>query len=181
MNITVESTIADEHIAAFYEVYAAAFGPMRTRAAARHMLTADEFAAEMTDERIDKYVVWDVSGQPAAIATLATDLSAIPWISPEYFAAQYPDQLADGRVYYLGYTLVKPQYAGKGIHHMLMEQVKRRLATDRAVCGYDVCAFNDAGAIGRVVGDLASAWGARIDRLDVQTYYAACFDQAETA
>src|SRR3954462_4619950 len=108
MRITIEQSIDAEAIDAFYPLYVAAFDPIRTRAAARHMLTAEEFAEEMTDQRIDKYVVWHADGTPIALMTLATDLTAVPWISPEYCTARYPDHMSRGAVYYLGYTLVHP-------------------------------------------------------------------------
>jgi GNAT superfamily N-acetyltransferase len=175
MKISIDHTIAPDAVADFYAVYVAAFDPLRTRAAARHMLTAEEFRAEMTDERIDKYVVRDEAGAIIALGTLATDLAAIPWISPEYFAAHYPEQLARGAVYYLGYTLVKPEHARTGAYRLIMDHLERRCSEDRAVCGYDVCAYNDARTIGRRSASLAESWGARVDQLDVQTYYAASF------
>ncbi len=76
MKITIERTIGAETIEIFYATYVAAFDPLRTNAAARHLLTAEEFAAEMTDERIDKYVAWDDNGRPAALTTLFARMAA---------------------------------------------------------------------------------------------------------
>jgi GNAT superfamily N-acetyltransferase len=172
MKITTERVLAASVVAAFYPLYAAAFAPLRTRAAARHVLTADEFAAEMADERIDKYVVWDDSGAPVAMTTLATDLAAVGWISPEYFAARHPDEFARGAVFYLGYTLVHPEHANQGVFQLMTDTIERRCAEVRAVCAFDVCAYNDAGRVGRRIALLASGnWN--VDAVDVQTYYAA--------
>jgi len=172
VRVTVESTIDTSVVEAFYALYVAAFDPLRTRAAARHVLTAGEFAAEMHDPRIDKYVVWDDGGEPVALTTLATDLSAVAWISPEHMAARYPEHAERGAVYYLGFTLVHPQ-RGHRAFALTIGALTRRLAEDRAVCGFDVCAYNDAGNLGR---SLVRAFGRdRVspDRIDVQTYYAA--------
>jgi hypothetical protein len=181
MKITIERTMSPEAIAAFYPLYVAAFDPIRTRAAARHILTAEEFAAEMTDERIDKYVVWDATGEPVALTTLATDLSAVPGISREYFAARYPAQYARGAVFYLGYTLVDPKHAGQGVFTLMTDRVERRLAQARAVCAFDVCASHDANKVGRRVAALAGSGDANVDAIDVRTYYAASFDQPQSA
>jgi hypothetical protein len=175
MKITVERTIGAEAIAAFYPLYSAAFDPMRTRAAARHMLTAEEFADEMTDERIDKYVVWDDSGVPVALTTLATDLSAVGWISPDYYAARYPEALARGAVFYLGYTLVRPGNTTQGVFQLMTGAIQRRCAEARAVCGFDVSAYNDARKVGKRIGLLGGSGEWSVDAVDKQTYYTASF------
>ena len=174
MMITIERSIDGAAIDDFYALYVAAFGPLRTRAAARHLLSAEEFAGEMTDGRIDKYVVWE-GGRPIALTTVVTDLTAVPWISPDYYAASYPEQFARGAVYYLGYTLVRPEHAGRRVFTMMIERVERKMADERAVCGLDVCAYNDDRQIGRHLAGLGASAGVTVERLDVQTYYAANF------
>ncbi len=178
MKITLESTIDDTAIETFYRLYLAAFEPLRTRAAARHVLTAEEFAADMRDPRIDKYVVRDDAGDPVGLTTLATDLAAVPWISPEHLAARYPEHAARGAVYYLGVTLVHPT-RGRGAFALATEAVTRRRTEDRAVCGYDVCAVNDAGHLGRSLAKIFQRDRVSLQRMDVQTYYAADFSAAE--
>ena len=70
MTITVETAIDDEHAETFYELYLAAFGPLRTRAAARQVLHQGEFFAEMTDARVWKYVAWADDDTPIALTTI---------------------------------------------------------------------------------------------------------------
>jgi hypothetical protein len=180
MNITIEHALIAETVEEFYAIYAAAFEPLRTRAAARHLLTAEEFAEEMADARIDKYVARGADGEVVAIATLATDLAAIPWVSADYFAARYPEHLARGAVFYLGYTLVKPGHAGNGVYLALMEQVAIRSAAAGAVTAYDLCGYNDPHIAPRTA-TLAEAYGGAVERLDVQTYYAARYELPGTA
>jgi GNAT superfamily N-acetyltransferase len=176
VKVTIEHKMSEAAVSAFYPVYVAAFDPIRTRAAARHLLAAEEFEAEMVDERIDKYVVWEDNGEPVALTTLATDLDAVPWISPEYFAARYPDQLARGAVFYLGYTLVRPEYAQQGVFQLMTDAVEQRAAESQGVLAFDVCAYNNARSVGRRVGRLGESVGVSLDAVDVQTYYAATFD-----
>jgi hypothetical protein len=174
MKVTVQPAIDDAAIASFYALYVAAFDPLRTIAAARHLLTADEFAAEMRDPRIDKYVAWDDEGVPVALTTLATDLTAVAWISPDHLAARYPEHAARGAIYYLGYTLAHPERGRRGFA-LTLAMVTRRLSAERAVCGYDFCAYNDGRAFGKGLARLLDRDGASVDRIDVQTYYAAEF------
>jgi len=115
MRITIERSLDPGAVDAFYRLYRAAFAPLRTNAAARHLLSAEEFAAEMADKRIEKYVAWAGNGEPVGLATLTADLSAVPWISPEYYGARYPDHLARGALFYLGYTLVRPDHEQRGV------------------------------------------------------------------
>lgn len=181
MKLTIERSLSPEATAAFYPLYVEAWEPIRTRAAARHLLTAEEFAAEMADERIDKYVVWAGDGEPVALTTLTTDLSAVPWISPEYFAARYPDQTARGAVYYLGYSLVHPRHAGNGVFQLMTDAVQRRCADARGVLALDVCSYNSDRSPGRRVRRLGDSDGVTLSAVDVQTYYVATFDAPRSA
>jgi len=183
VRITVEHTVDP---APFYGLYVAAFAPLRTTAAARHLLTADEFAAEMADPRIDKYVAWDnrgdTGGDAVALTTLTTDLAAVPWVSPEYFAARYPRHHARRAIYYLGYTLVHPDHEGEGLFARIAARLARRMTEERAVCAFDVCAHNDGvHGIGRRIAGLSRSLDMTLDTVDVQTYYAAAFNGPRTA
>lgn len=143
MRITVEQQLHPDTIKALYEVYAQVFGPLRTRAAARQLLTEDEFIAEMCDERIDKYVVWRDDGRPAALTTLATDLNAVPWISQDFYTTRFPDHAARKAIFYLGYTLVHPDLDGEDITAQITAQLVQRIHQSSAVCAFDVPGHDD--------------------------------------
>lgn len=175
MRLTVERVIDPAIVGTFYEMYAAAFGPMRTRAAARHMLNEAEFTAEMADERIEKYVVRADDGEPLALTTMTRDLTAVPWISPDFYLARYPEHAAQGRLYYLGYTLVRPGPNRYGVFKAMLDRIMERFAEERAVCVYDVCAYNDQRAVGRFASVLSRRPDATIETIDVQTYYSLTF------
>lgn len=175
MKVTIEQTMGADAIATLYQVYAQAFDPIRSQAAARHLLTADEFTGEMLDERIDKYVVWDDDGRPVALTTLATDLAAVPWISADYYAAAYPEQTARKAVFYIGYTLIHPDSA-KGIAGRIIAGIVRRMHDNAAVCGFDVSGHNDdVHQIGATMARLSRSLPVRVEPVDVQTYYVANF------
>jgi hypothetical protein len=129
----------------------------------------------MIDERIDKYVVWNDDDQAVALTTVATDLAAVPWASPEFYQARYPEECARGALYYLGYTLVDPQNAGKGAFLMMMDALQRRLNDERAVCGADISAYNETTAVGRRFHANAEFPGVEVVPLDTQAYYAVTF------
>ena len=180
MRITRNCVLPDQVSSVLYGIYTSAFDPLLTRAAARHMLTAEEFAAEMKDPRIDKYVVWNTDDVPIGLTTLTCDLSAIPWVSKEYYASRYPDAAAAGQLFYLGYILVGSPYRRSAAMIMMTSEINRRLSLAHGVLGFDMCGYNDASGIGRHAKKLLAA-SDRIERLDVQSYYGADFRRVDPA
>ena len=140
---TRETVVTDPLAAQFYELYELTFGPLRSRSVARQVLTKSEFYTQMSDPRVDKYIAWSDDGEPVGITTLTKHLESVPWISPEYFAAHYPDHWARHAVYYLGFTLARPSMRQHGFLEAIIEVGMAPLAAERAVMGYDVCAYNN--------------------------------------
>jgi hypothetical protein len=159
----------------FWDLYLASFGPLRTRAAARQVLHEAEFFEEMTDPRVWKYVAWDATGRAVGLTTLTRDLETVPWISPEYYQARYPGHFARQAVYYLGFTLVQKGSRNVLSFAAMIEAVVERLRADRAVCGYDICAFNnEAMRFAENIESMLNRSGlVPVERLDSQTYYVA--------
>jgi hypothetical protein len=172
LTMTIERVMTDQVTTAMYATYTSAFGPLQTKAAARHLLGEDEFAAEMKDPSIDKYTVWDDYHRPIALTTLTTNLAAIPWVSREYYASRYPEAAAQGTLFYLGYILVERAYRRSNALIMMTHQVNRRLHESHGVLGFDMCGFNDRSGIGRHAKKLLAS-SDQIELLDVQSYYAA--------
>jgi len=172
--VTVESIIADEEVDQFYELYLAAFGPLRARAVARQVLHRSEFSEQMLSPRVWKFVAWD-HGRAAGLTTLTQDLSTVPWISPEYFAHRYPEHTARGAVYYWGFTLSMPEKRRNRLFLAMLSAVAEVVAADRGVCGYDICAYNNATMqLASEVEDLSRKLAnVTFDVLDTQTYYSA--------
>ena len=169
-------TVLDEPTARlFWELYSADFGPLRTRAAARQVLHEDEFYEEMADPRVWKYVVHDVTGQPVGLTTLTKHLETVPWISPEYYQARFPQHHARQAIYYLGFTLVAQGSRQMSGFTTMMEAVAERVGADRAVCGYDICSFNNESMRfdEHIEAMLNRTRTVPVERLDSQTYYVA--------
>lgn len=174
MKISIESVLTDKAIEALYPTYVAAFEPLLTKAAARHVLTAEEFAKEMNDPRIDKYLVRDDVGQAVALTTVSSDLSVIDWINAHYYTARYPDVAARGALFYLGYTLVDRTRRRSVALQLMAGELNRRVAEVQGVVGFDICQYNVTHGIGRQPAHLLRSCR-QIETLDTQTYYAADF------
>jgi len=173
--VTVELSIPQAEVERFYDLYVAAFGPLRALAVARHVLHADEFAAQLADPRLWKLVAWDEHDQPCGLTTLTRDLTTVPWISPEYFAAKYPEQWSRNAVYYWGFTLTTPDQRRQRHFLAMMTAVADFITADKGVCGYDICAFNNSTmALGQRVEEmLHQLTSASFEVIDTQTYYCA--------
>ena len=90
-----------------------------------------------------KYVARDAAGEVVGLTTLTRDLSTVPWISPQYFAARYPEHTARDAVFYLGFTLVAPGQRRARVFRAMIEEVVAHVRDARGVCGWDVCAHNE--------------------------------------
>jgi len=176
IRISVEGKVPDDTAARYWTLYRETFGALETRAVARQLLHEEEFFEEMRDPRVDKYVAWQ-DDEVVGMSTLTTHLQTVPWISPAYFAHHYPEHTARDAVYYLGFTLVHRQRRQAHVFRTMVERIVELLVERRAVCAWDICAFNDeviglGENIERIISARAQVSVAPIDR---QTYYSASF------
>lgn len=170
---TVDGGVAER----FWELYLEAFEPLRTRAAARHVLHRAEFEEEMADPRVLKLLAHDEAGEAVGMTTLATDLAAVPWVSPEFFAARYPEHAARGAIWYIGYTLAHPGRRATRTFMDMIDALVAHLAEHRVVCAYDVSRFNDDGMrfADNLRRHLERTRDVTVEEVDRQTYYATTF------
>lgn len=160
----------------FYELYLAAFGHLREAAAARQVLTREEFFAEMADERVTKYVARGRDDELLGLATVITDLDVVPWVSPEYYAARYPEHAARRAIRYVGFMLSHPQRRALAAYPLMVNAILTRSSEERAVLLWDMCRYNeDLGFGASLTALVGRQTGVAVELLDVQTYYGAVF------
>lgn len=176
-DVTFETTVADDVAERFWALYLEAFEPLRTRAAARHVLYREEFDEEMRDPRILKLLAHDRHGEAVGLTTLATDLVAVPWVSPEFFAERYPEHAARGAVWYIGFTLAHPGRRATRTFMDMIDVLVAHLAEHRVVCAYDVSRFNDDSLrfAENLRRRLERTQDVTVETVDRQTYYATTF------
>lgn len=170
---TREHVVEPELTLVFYNLYEAAFGPLRTRSIARQTLTEDEFTAQMVNGAVSKYVAWDAEGNPVGMCTLTQQLDTVPWISPEYFAARYPEHWARRAIWYFGFILAHPSQRHSRFLDQMVEVGVGELAAQGAICAYDICAYNDEmlGLGRRLSESFERTTGVAATRTDTQNYY----------
>jgi hypothetical protein len=170
---TRESVIDPELILVFHDLYETAFAPLRTRSMARQVLDEEEFRQQMVDGAVTKYVAWTLEGDPVGLCTMTNQLATVPWISPEYFAARYPEHWDRGAVWYYGFTLAHPsQRHARFLDQMVAISVVEPLAQG-AICAWDMCAFNaeELGFGPRLSAAFEQTTGRLPDQSDAQNYY----------
>lgn len=172
--VTIAAALDQATTERFYEFYRAAFEPLRTEAAGRHLLTLDEFTEEMADPRIDKYLAWD-GDTVVGMTTVATDITTVPWISSDFYLSRYPEEATRGALYYLGFTLVDPAANTFRAYVNMIDAIAEQMLANRAVCGFDFCNYNATGAVGGMVTSLPRRYGATCTEVDVHLYYAVDF------
>jgi len=125
---------------------------------------------------VHKYVAWDADDVAIGMTTLTTDLETVPWVSPTYFAHHYPEHTARGAVYYLGFTLVHPDYRGTHVFHAMLQAMCQTVIDNQGIVGYDMCLANDEAGLGGSAGRLLSTLAnITIEPIDRQNYYTMTF------
>ncbi len=174
--MTFEQTVDGELADRFWELYRGVRAAAHARAAARHVLHREEFDEEMSDPRVLKLLAHDDDGAAVGLTTLATDLAAVPWVSPEFFAARYPEHAAR-RVWYIGFTLAHPGRRASRTFMDMIDALVAHLAENRVVCAYDVSRFNDDSLrfADNLRRHLERTQDVEVETVDQQTYYATTF------
>ena len=169
---TREPVVAGRTADVLFELYRQAFDPLKTRAAARQVLTQSEFYSQLEDQRIDKYLAWE-GGEPIGLITLTRNLNAVQWISPEYYAARFPDHWARNAIYYLGFALARPSTRTARFLETIVRLCIEPLVAERAIIAYDVCFHNNevldfSKRIAEIVQQFSHS---QPEELDSQLYY----------
>lgn len=170
---TLELVVERELILVFSELYEAAFGGLRTRSIARQVLTEAEFHQQMTNSAVRKYIAWDAAGDPVGMCVLTTDLTTVPWISPEYFAARYPEHWERRAIWYINFLLAHPSQRHNRFLDHIIDVGVGELVEQGAICAYDMCQYNDTelGLGRRVAESFRRTTGVLPVLTDAQTYY----------
>lgn len=176
-DISFEKSVTGAAAERLWDLYRVAFEPLRTRAAARHVLRREEFDDELADPRVTKLLARDDQGAAIGLTTLATDLAAVPWVSPEYYAARYPEHTARGAVWYIGFTLAHPRLRPTRTFLDMIDALVAHLAANHVVCAYDISRFNDDSLrfADHLRRHLERTQDVTVETLDQQTYYATTF------
>jgi hypothetical protein len=135
---SVDARTAD----ALWDLFTVCFGPLRRRAAARHLLSRDDFAVEVLDARVAKYLAWTANGDVVGLATLSNDLETVPWISSDFYKSRYTEHFARRSLFYCGTAMVRPDARSAGALRQMVAAIGRDIAAVDGILSADMCRFN---------------------------------------
>jgi hypothetical protein len=154
--------------------YRDTFEDLKTLAVQRHVLHRNEFDDLAGDPRVVKYLARR-GGAMVGMSAISDDLTAVPLISPDYFAHRWPELYAQHRIFYCVFIGVHRGAAGKGVFVALQDEIYRRQVRPvNGVAVLDICSYNEVelklpwvveGILGKVAG------AATMRRLDSQSYW----------
>ncbi|GAA1865910.1 hypothetical protein [Asanoa iriomotensis] len=173
MDVDVEKIIAGTRREEAWHLYASAFDELRHVAVQRHVLYRTEFDDIMSDDRVEKYVAIAPDGALAGLSTLTNDLSAMPLISPDYFAHRWPDHYAARRIWYLGFLAIAATHRHSGAFEALIERMWRVVRANAGVAALDLCARNESGGLDAAITRRLTALTPDVlpTRLDTQAFW----------
>jgi hypothetical protein len=179
--VEVHDVVAGDLREQAWKLYLEAFDPLRHAAVQRHVMYDDEFDAVMADGRVEKFLGYDAEGRLTGFGTMTNHLRSMPLVSPEFFERRWPDRVAEGRVYCVGFVGVHPDAHGSGIFGELVHAMTVRIAACDGVVVLDVCRYNQTRLqLPRTIHTLAATWAPHVEMvdLDAQTYVAYDFRRA---
>jgi len=175
MVIKVVDQVGDgELIESAWQLYEDAFRELNALAVQRHLMYRSEFDEVMRDTRVQKYLCLDDGGRLTGLATYTNDLTAVPLISPEYFARNWPDHYLKRKIWYIGFVAVDPQAQGQQAFAQMVEQMYLIAVTQNGLVGLDICNYNDdVRNMSRIFRLMISRYTPtmRFHRIDQQSYW----------
>jgi hypothetical protein len=182
--ISVELSVGGDAADRLYDIYAAAFVPLATRAAIDHTLPRHEFQELLDARNVYKVVGWDHCDRPVGLVTFTDDLTTDHIVSEPFYAERFPEEYSTGRLFYLGFLLVRPDAQRGAVLTQLCNVVMTYVSEDGGIIAFDVCKFNDETfKLAQICGLIAkrNRRGASIETVDVHSFYAITFPPIEQA
>jgi hypothetical protein len=182
MVIKIVDQVSDEEtVETAWELYSTAFREINALAVQRHLMYRSEFMEVMNDQRIQKYLCLDESGNLCGLSTYTNDLSSWPLISPEYFERRWPELYAQRKIWYCGFVAVLPAGRNNNSFAELVEAMYLVAATQNGIIGLDFCQHNDdMRKMSRVVRLMLHRFSGDVqaERMDQQSYWLYQFPSA---
>lgn len=159
-------------------LYQVAYANVAEATVTHEMLDRFEFDDQLLDATNRAWVVWDDT-VPIAMTLVATDVRRTRWLSEHYFRAHFPEQFAAGRVHYVVWAVVDPEYVARGASLFMARQAMAVEAREGSLLVFDLPEVNQpnsGGGAAELMLRMAKMVGeAQLLTLTTQRYYALDF------
>lgn len=157
-----------------WNLYSAAFEPLRERALLNHLYPRADFEALLSDDRVTKLIARSGS-RPVGLAMVTSVLELVPQISPPFLHARFPEESARNAVFFGIMVFVADSHRRSTAFARLVAGMGQVTADESGVIVFDICRHNMAAIeLDRQIESI-SRWfpGSSFEQVDEQRYFAA--------
>jgi len=129
-----------------WDVFIRSLDHLRERSPIKQVVSRAQFDEMFADPRIIRVALRDIQADDrlVGLTLVSNDLSALPEPSADYFRARWPEHYAAGRVWYVSYVVVIPEYVGTSAGASMIGFCLDLVSEEQGgVFGLDVCETNE--------------------------------------
>lgn len=135
--------LTPEEIDFWWPVYDEPFNEINRTNPCRQSFTKEEFAEAMVSPTMAK-LAYVENGEIISMCLLSNDFKHFPWLSQEFYKAQYPDEFESEDIYYFVSLLTNPEKQGQLHATKVVDFITELYALDEneAIVTFDCCPAN---------------------------------------
>jgi len=182
MYVTRHTNISDAELSdRLWELYDLAYDHIAAQDVTRETLFRHEFNEVLADSTYAKTVVHRPSGDVIAFSVIATDIAVTRYLSVPYFRRRFPEKMAGGKVHYVMWVVVHPDYQTGRAASELAKSGLVPEADEGALLVFDLPESNQPDEVGRGaellyrLAKMVNDGDTTLESLGVSRYYAIDF------
>jgi hypothetical protein len=182
MNVTLHRGVRDSDVVnRLWDIYRRGYEGIAVECILPEVLDEVEFREIVSDPATRTHIAWD-HGVAIGLSCVATDMTKVPWLNLQYFRNKYPDLTREGRVHYVVFSVVDPEYSGTKAMFAMMRRGMEVEAAEQSLLVVDVIRANQRGQEGgmpAMVQRMArSVAGAAMEEIEVHRFFSVDFAAA---
>lgn len=150
-----------------FDIMERSYGEHRIGSAFRYVYTREEFDEILIDRRVVKLYA-TIDGVPIGMLIAATDISAVQWLSPDYFSSRHPGRT----VCYLQDAFLDPDNPdGRAFRELMREALRIGARADAVVAFSTSRLLQNRRFVDLISRFIRSEIGSTVTETDSHTYY----------
>ena len=141
LSITFVNSFTDDEIDELWAMYDDVFRPLNRKSPCRQSFYEEEFREAMSSPAFIKMGVYD-NGELMSMAIWSRDLTRFPWLSRDFFEAEYPEHYRAGEITYVVALLTKPEAHARGYGSAGAKETVDEVMSHGGLMFIDVCDAN---------------------------------------
>lgn len=141
LEVKLVSNLNEAEIDELWAMYEEVFLPLNRKSPCRQSFYEEEFRAAMAHPDFCKMGAYD-DGELMSMVVWSRNLEHFPWLSRDFFEAEYPDQYATGGITYVVALLSKPEAQLRGYGSASARETTEAVLANGGMMLVDVCDAN---------------------------------------